>query len=156
MAYSLQDTTDLTSLGNAIRAKTGGSSNMTVAEMATAVAGISSGGGSLQELRFGRTSSSAVKGPVTVSVDTLPSKFILIYTVANGSSSGSDFTIYTVIYDNGTTTTITYCIGGVISNGGATITQSNGTTNISVGTSSVYLWPNRDGTKSLFRAYYAG
>lgn len=44
MAYSLQDTNDLTTLGNAIRAKTGGSSNMTVAEMATAVAGISSGG----------------------------------------------------------------------------------------------------------------
>ena len=46
MAYSLQDTTDLTALGNAIRAKTGGNSTMTVAEMASAVAGISGNGSS--------------------------------------------------------------------------------------------------------------
>lgn len=55
MAYSLQDTTDLTALGNAIRAKTGGSANMTVAEMATAVGNIStgSGGGSQSSVPFG-------------------------------------------------------------------------------------------------------
>lgn len=45
MAYSLQNTTDLIALGNAIRAKTGGASNLTVAEMATAVASITGGGG---------------------------------------------------------------------------------------------------------------
>ena len=45
MAYSLQNTTDLTALGNAIRTKTGGALNLTVAEMATAVAGITGGGG---------------------------------------------------------------------------------------------------------------
>lgn len=45
MAYSLQTTTDLSNLGDAIRAKTGGSSNLTVAEMATAVANIPSSGG---------------------------------------------------------------------------------------------------------------
>lgn len=46
MAYSLENTTDLTALGDAIRAKTGGTATMTVAEMATAVAGISGGGSS--------------------------------------------------------------------------------------------------------------
>lgn len=45
MAYSLIDTSDLTTLGNAIRTKTGGNATMTVAQMATAVATISSGGG---------------------------------------------------------------------------------------------------------------
>lgn len=45
MSYALIDTTDLTALGNAIRTKTGGSSAMTVSAMATAVAGITSGGG---------------------------------------------------------------------------------------------------------------
>ena len=43
MAYSLENTTDLTALGNAIRAKTGSAATMTVAEMATAVNGISAG-----------------------------------------------------------------------------------------------------------------
>lgn len=46
MAYSLENTTDLTALGDAIRAKTGDIATMTVAQMATAVAGISGGGGS--------------------------------------------------------------------------------------------------------------
>lgn len=45
MAYSLENTSDLTTLGNAIRTKTGGNATMTVAQMATAVATISSGGG---------------------------------------------------------------------------------------------------------------
>ena len=43
MSYALIDTTDLTTLGDAIRAKTGGSSNLTISEMATAVADISGG-----------------------------------------------------------------------------------------------------------------
>ena len=46
MAYSLENTTDLTTLGNAIRVKTGGSATMTVVEMATAVNGITTGSGS--------------------------------------------------------------------------------------------------------------
>jgi hypothetical protein len=45
MAYSLENTSDLTALGDAIRAKTGDSDTMTVAEMATAVNGITTGGG---------------------------------------------------------------------------------------------------------------
>lgn len=44
MAYSLENTTDLTALGDAIRAKTGSNATMTVAQMATAVASISGGG----------------------------------------------------------------------------------------------------------------
>lgn len=47
MAYSLQNTTDLSNLADAIRAKTGGSSNMTVADMATAVASIAGSGGTV-------------------------------------------------------------------------------------------------------------
>jgi len=43
MAYSLENTIDLTNLANAIRAKTGGNSSMTVAEMATEVSTISGG-----------------------------------------------------------------------------------------------------------------
>ena len=46
MAYSLENTTDLTALGNAIRAKTGSNAAMTVVQMATAVAGITGDGGS--------------------------------------------------------------------------------------------------------------
>lgn len=46
MAYSLENITDLTALGDAIRAKTGSNATMTVAQMATAVASISGGGGS--------------------------------------------------------------------------------------------------------------
>lgn len=46
MAYSLENTTDLTALANAIRAKTGDNATMTVSAMATAVAGISGGGSS--------------------------------------------------------------------------------------------------------------
>lgn len=44
MSLVLNDSTDLTSLGDAIRAKTGDSGLMTVAEMATAVSGIEAGG----------------------------------------------------------------------------------------------------------------
>lgn len=43
MSLVLNDSTDLTSLGNAIRTKTGDSGLMTVAEMATAVSGITTG-----------------------------------------------------------------------------------------------------------------
>ena len=45
MSLVLNDSTDLTSLGDAIRAKTGDSGLMTVAEMATAVSGIETSGG---------------------------------------------------------------------------------------------------------------
>ena len=44
MSYSLQSTTSLSSLADAIRSKTGGSSQMTVEEMITAVNSITSGG----------------------------------------------------------------------------------------------------------------
>ena len=43
MSYALIDTTDLTALGDAIRAKTGESGNLTISEMATAVGNISGG-----------------------------------------------------------------------------------------------------------------
>lgn len=43
MSYALIDTTDLTTLGNAIRAKTGDTATMAVSAMATAVNGISVG-----------------------------------------------------------------------------------------------------------------
>lgn len=46
MAYSLENTADLTNLADAIRAKTGSNATMTVAQMATAIASISGGGGS--------------------------------------------------------------------------------------------------------------
>ena len=44
MSYALIDTTDLTALGNAIRAKTGDTATMAVSEMATAVSGITTDG----------------------------------------------------------------------------------------------------------------
>lgn len=47
MSYALIDTTDLTSLGNAVRTKTGGSSQLSVSDMATAISGLSTGGGAL-------------------------------------------------------------------------------------------------------------
>lgn len=46
MSYSLQNTTSLTSLADAIRSKTGDSASMTVEEMITAVNSITTGGGS--------------------------------------------------------------------------------------------------------------
>ena len=52
MSYSLQDTSDLTALGNAIRAKNGSSDTYTVAQMATAVSNISTGGGSSEAIDF--------------------------------------------------------------------------------------------------------
>lgn len=45
MSLVLENSSDLIDLGDAIRSKTGGSSNLTVAQMATAVNGISTGGG---------------------------------------------------------------------------------------------------------------
>lgn len=46
MAYSLENTVELTALANAIRAKTGGSGTMTVSQMTSAVGTISGEGGS--------------------------------------------------------------------------------------------------------------
>lgn len=45
MAYSLENTTDLSNLADAIRAKTGNNGSLSVADMATAVASITGGGG---------------------------------------------------------------------------------------------------------------
>jgi len=45
MSYALINTNDLTTLGNAIRAKTGDSNNLSISEMATAVNGITTGSG---------------------------------------------------------------------------------------------------------------
>lgn len=44
MSLVLENSTDLTSLGNAVRSKTGGSSLLTVSDMATAVSGIAAAG----------------------------------------------------------------------------------------------------------------
>ena len=50
MAYSLENTTDLIALGNAIREKTGDNETMTIAEMTTAVADLEVGGGAELDL----------------------------------------------------------------------------------------------------------
>ena len=48
MSYALINTNDLTTLGNAIRAKTGGSNNLSIGEMTTAVNGIAIGSGGFE------------------------------------------------------------------------------------------------------------
>jgi hypothetical protein len=57
MAYSLENTNDLITLANAIRAKTGDTANYSVAGMATAVTSISTGGsGHIANKQFYETS----------------------------------------------------------------------------------------------------
>lgn len=98
MAYSLQNTTDLSNLGDAIRAKTGGSSNMTVAEMATAVASITSGGGTLTISYEEKTISSSA----TVSFNSL---------TLTGDASKTNIWIIPLRYSISTSNTYTKWLG---------------------------------------------
>lgn len=72
MGYSLQSTTSLSSLGDAIRSKTGGSSQMTVEEMITAVNSIvagSSSSGWIKRKEFDRRDSSSITHGSYIDVD---------------------------------------------------------------------------------------
>lgn len=66
MAYSLENTTELTALANAIRAKTGGSGTMTVSQMTSAVGTISSGGGG----------SGTISSEILNNTGNIPNKFV--------------------------------------------------------------------------------
>ena len=142
MAYSLQDTTDLTSLGDAIRAKTGGSSNMTVAEMATAVASIGGSGGDITTVRWNNNTSGGSSNGyyrsiskntnVTYTASNLPSHFYLVYEPCSVGSTGviTRQGVVIVEYNNGTTTHLSY--GGILTIPIFTITisQSGSSTSI--------------------------
>ena len=120
MAYSLENTTDLTALGNAIRTKTGGSGTMTVAEMATAVDSISVGGTERDTYwtgwGYGGTNIGASGGYIykqinttlTLTLNNAPTeKFYLTFMSCPQSypyNSSSMPKYYFVTYDNGTTT----------------------------------------------------
>ena len=119
MAYSLENTADLTALGNAIRTKTGGSGTMTVAEMATAVDSISVGGTERDTYwtgwGYGGTGVGASGGYIykqinrtlTLTLNNAPTeKFYLTFMSCLTSipSNSSSIKYYFVTYDNGTTT----------------------------------------------------
>lgn len=117
MAYSLENTNDLITLANAIRAKTSDTANYSVAGMATAVASISTGGsGHIANKQFYETSNVyEVAGTVQqgsyLDVDTeLPrdKEFVFIFTmhntdgsssIARNSSGGFERNDYFFLYD---------------------------------------------------------
>ena len=103
MAYSLENTTDLTALANAIRAKTGDNATMTVSAMATAVAGISGGGSSwtpttfiTSEMEFSKYSAEL---DLTNYLGNSPFLLCVVY-IKNNSMSGVDYG-WCVFYYNG-------------------------------------------------------
>lgn len=178
MAYSLQDTSDLTALGNAIRAKTGGSSNMTVAEMATAVSGISSGGGSLQVYSWTSTtkinnvyywvssqtgSSASSSVTKTFTANNIPSKFsvygVLGTNAVDSSPSNSYYnTAFRIDYNNGTYDVYRY---GYSPSNKVTITASrtsSGTVTITFKLTGQYsymsLWGPKSGENEVLRLEY--
>lgn len=121
MAYSLQNTTSLSSLGDAIRSKTGGSSNMTVEQMIDAVDSIQVGGiigTDLSRKKFYTTSTLAVidgnGGSLFLDTglsETSPFAFIFT-TPSNPHSSSSPAVItYLLIFD-GTNLTTKQITGG--------------------------------------------
>lgn len=114
MSYSLQNTTSLTSLADAIRSKTGDSASMTVEEMITAVNSITTGGGSssggwILRKEFYETSTvSGVSAEIIhgsyIDIDTELAQdkaFVFLFTsTSKGSSSsaGADH-VYLLFYD---------------------------------------------------------
>lgn len=114
MAYSLQNITDLTALGNAIRTKTGGALNLTVAEMATAVAGITGGGGSgWTPTTFTEITADAEFGKHDGSIDLSnyeSDPFIILLFADNLAQYGSTFLIGCVGYWNGSSFDLFYGI----------------------------------------------
>lgn len=107
MAYSLENTTDLTALGNAIRAKTSGSATMTVAEMATAINGITTGGGSSATLpdnymTFEKTNDG--QGNPVVNID-------LYGHIQNTTAQDINNTVYSYVYPVSSLASIKNTIG---------------------------------------------
>lgn len=98
MGYSLQSTTSLSSLGDAIRSKTGGSSQMTVEEMITAVNSIVAGGGSssssgwIKRKKYKTTSALTITHGTYLDVDTelaQDKEFIFLLTTQDKTASVS-------------------------------------------------------------------
>lgn len=163
--YSLENTTDLTALGDAIRAKTGDSNEMTVAEMATAVAGITAGTTGVLNYTYwysntsggysGRYRTIAKNTNVNFTIDgKTPNKFYLFFEPCTiSSSTPTSQNMCVVLYDNGTITYLNK--GGILTipmftitvaqtNGNTIITfrhsQSSGTIGLLAGTGSSYLY----------------
>lgn len=119
MAYSLENINDLTALGNAIRAKTGESETMTVAEMTTAVDSISVGGterdtywtgwgyGGTGVSSTGNFINKQIDKTLTLTINNAPTeKFYLTFMSCRNTYPTTNMLprYYFVTYDNGTTT----------------------------------------------------
>lgn len=97
MSYSLQSTTSLSSLGDAIRSKTGGSSQMTVEEMITAVNSIVTGGGGsssgwIKRKKYKTTSALTITHGTYFDVDTelaQDKEFVFLLTTQDKTASVS-------------------------------------------------------------------
>lgn len=120
MSYSLQSTTSLSSLGDAIRSKTGGSSQMTVEEMITAVNSIvagSSSSGWIKRKEFDRRDSSSITHGSYIDVDIdleQDREFIFTLTTQEKAASGSTpgKIAYLLIYDGSSLTSKQICGSG--------------------------------------------
>ena len=107
MSYALIDTNDLTTLGNAIRTKTGGSANLSISEMATAVAGISGGGGGWTPTSCSKINENYLtKGKGDVEVDMSNYKTGPFCIIVGYESNIT--TAMTLVYYNGSTYSIIY------------------------------------------------
>ena len=124
MSYSLENSADLTAVANAIRGQGYGSENMTVANMAVAVANIPSSGSVLAVKQFTDTDSS---NPTIIKangeyydVDTeLPAGqwFVFVFTVKDRDGTSTNRNTYILIYNGSSMYTLS-------SNGGLTKTGS--------------------------------
>ena len=120
MSYSLQSTTSLSSLGDAIRSKTGGSSQMTVEEMITAVNSIvagSSSSGWIKRKEFDRRDSSSITRGSYIDVDIdleQDREFIFILTTqmkTEGGTAAPGKMAYLLMYDGSSLTSKGICGG---------------------------------------------
>ena len=152
MAYSLENTSDLTALGNAIRTKSGGSATMTVAGMKTAVNSLKTGGSTYFRQIWNNSTNNLSSGTTTrvnVPSDLYKNKkksFILVvYGCSNASGTptyvgiihhkGSDNSL-TVFHSWGTTTTTSW--------------YSNSQITITTGKTIYWRLNNTDGNHCLF------
>ena len=104
MSYALINTNDLTALGNAIRTKTGGSSILSISEMATAVSGITGGGGGWSPTTFSTIPSANItteKYGADIDLSGYSSPFIAILYADDGIIED----LLVVIYYNGSSYT---------------------------------------------------
>ena len=105
MSYSLENSNDLTAVANAIRGQGYGSENMTVANMAVAIANIPSSGSVLAVKQFTDTDSSnptIIRAGEYYDVDTeLPvgQWFVFIFTVKDRDGTSTNRNTYVLIYD---------------------------------------------------------